>query len=83
VNRLVRGLLRIALLLLTPVVVWAASFFGAWLGVLLAGSDLRLLGLGGLLGGGLGFTAWLFVLRSVHHYGQGVARRSPSPSPDA
>ena len=70
-----RGLLRIALWLLTPLVVWAASFFGAWLGVLLAGTDLRLLGLGGLLGGGLGLAGWLFVLRGVHHHHE--RRESP------
>jgi hypothetical protein len=79
VNRTVRGLLQIALWLLTPVVVWAASFSGAWLGAALAGSDIRLLGLGGLLGGGLGFVAWLFVLRGAHVRRGG--QRKPPGSP--
>lgn len=73
---------RTAFWLLTPVVVWAASFFGAWVGATLTQSEIRVLGLGGVLGGGLGFAVWLFVLRSVEiRYRNGSASRLTDAHP--
>lgn len=57
--------------LLTPVVVWAAAFFGGWMGALLARlrqvGDAGLLWMlaGGVLGGTVGVVAWVFVLRRL------------------
>ena len=57
--------------LLTPAVVWAAAFFGGWMGALAA--RLRQVGdaglvwmlVGGALGGTVGVVLWVFVLRRL------------------
>jgi hypothetical protein len=55
--------------LLTPLVVWAASFLGAWGGAAVAGrGDVRNRGLammvgGALLAAGAAATAWVVFLR--------------------
>jgi hypothetical protein len=55
--------------LLTPLVVWAASFLGAWAGAALAGrtgardGGLVLMAGGAILAAGLATAAWLVVLR--------------------
>lgn len=63
-----RGL-RLAGWLLTPAVVWAASFVGGWLGALLGGrlgdpsSGIVWLVGGSVLGGSGGLLAWIARLR--------------------
>lgn len=60
--------------LLTPFVVWAASFFGGWLGALL-GDSVLWLGVGAVAGGVGGVVGWSLI---------GRARRSAlGPRPDA
>lgn len=62
-------LLRILAWLLTPVVAWAASFLGGWLGALAAtaiGSselNVALLFGGAALGGAAGVAGWIWLLR--------------------
>ncbi len=64
-------LLQMAGWLLTPVAVWAAAFFGGWLGAFVA--RLRQVGdvglvwmlVGGVLGGTVGVVAWVVVLRRL------------------
>ena len=56
--------------LLTPLVVWAASFLGGWLGAVLGGS-LKGLVIGAVAGGVVGGAIWVLV---------GGARRS-APGP--
>ncbi len=57
--------------LLTPVVVWAAAFFGGWLGAFLARlrqvGDAGLLWMlaGGVVGGTAGVVVWVVVLRKL------------------
>ncbi len=69
-NRAASGrLLRFFGWLLTPVVVWAASFLGGWLAALLAGAiapgrwSVSLLVAGAARGGAAGLAGWLWVLR--------------------
>ncbi len=65
VDRLARGLGW----LLTPVAVWAASFFGAWIGArltpvlpsILAGAGWMLIG--GVMGGAGGLAGWILYIR--------------------
>ena len=67
--KILRFVARLAGWLLTPLVAWAASFFGAWLGALLAGGVtdsgrglLTMLGVGALFA--IGATvAWMWFLR--------------------
>lgn len=67
--RILRGLLRLIGWLLTPLLAWAASFLGAWLGALsasgTANGDLALgLTIGGAALFGIGGTLlWLRLLR--------------------
>jgi hypothetical protein len=62
---------RIVAWLLTPVVAWAASFLGGWLGALVGrGADspaagLKWLGGGAVVGALVGAGAWIIVLRSA------------------
>ncbi len=64
-----RRLLRLAGWLLTPVVVWAASFLGGWVGALVAGAsashdgDLVWLVSGAIVGGTAGLVGWLWLAR--------------------
>lgn len=69
-----RNFVRVAAWLLTPVVVWAASFFGGWLGAVLHGSNggLSWLVAGAAIGGTLGAVAWGWVLWRL---GKGEARK--------
>ena len=54
---------RVVAWLLTPIAVWAASFFGGWFGALLGEEDgLRRLGIGSVLGGAAGLYVWLRVI---------------------
>lgn len=63
----VRRLLRIVGWLLTPLVVWAASFLGGWLGAVVGARTGTLYGgigwmvVFGLVGGGAGLVAWMWV----------------------
>jgi len=50
--------------LLTPVVVWAASFFGGWLGAALGKSTGYLLA-GGVSVGTAGLVGWALLIRRV------------------
>lgn len=61
--------------LLTPVVVWAAAFFGAWLGALVGG-------IGTMIGGALLLTvaavaAWLGALARLTRPGPGGSPPAP------
>jgi hypothetical protein len=61
--------------LLTPLVVWAASFFGAWLGAIVARrwitpmSDLAVMGLGAVGLSAVATAGWVALLRRVHRHG--------------
>jgi hypothetical protein len=65
--------LRIVAWLLTPLVVWAASFSGGWLGATLGRRFPTFLGgvewmlIGGVLGGATGLTLWVHRLRRARH----------------
>ena len=65
--------LRVVGWLLTPLVVWAASFSGAWLGATLGRRFPTFLGgvewmlLGGVLGGATALTLWVHRLRRARH----------------
>ena len=60
--------------LLTPVVAWGASFFGLWLGAVVAirfHSPAAMLGVAGALGLACGFGtlwAWVRLMRRVPHW---------------
>lgn len=62
---------RIVVWLLTPLVAWAASFFGGWIGAMMArdagqgASGLFRLGQGAIVGGGIGLALCLIVLRGL------------------
>ena len=79
-------LLQTAGWLLTPVVVWAAAFFGGWLGAFIA--RLRQVGeaglvwmlFGGVLGGTVGVVLWVIVLRWL---GRPWERASAEPVEEA
>ena len=67
-RRLVRRAVRSLGWLLTPVVVWAASFFGGWLGAHVApddGKGLIWLVVGAIIGGTLGLVGWLGVMGRI------------------
>ncbi len=54
--------------LLTPVVVWAASFLGGWAVALATNPDQGTMGvvqltIGAILGGTVGLVGWLVVMR--------------------
>lgn len=54
--------------LLTPVVVWAASFLGGWAVALATSTDRGTIGIvqmtiGAMLGGTVGLVGWLVVMR--------------------
>lgn len=73
--------MRVAGWLLTPVVVWAASFLGAWLAARLYGSDGDGRGLvwlvsGALIGGTVGVIGWILVWRRVRRRRQ--SREGPT-----
>jgi hypothetical protein len=59
--------------LLTPVLAWGASYFGLWLGALLAvrlTKPLAMLGVAGLVAAGCGLVAlalWVRFMRRVPH----------------
>jgi hypothetical protein len=74
-----RRLIHLVGWLLTPVAVWAASFFGGWMGALvpsLRSDDEGLVWMivGAVLGGTLGLVAWVVLMRRVQrpHGEQGV-----------
>lgn len=48
--------------LLTPAVVWAASFLGGWLGAVISGKLVYLV-VGGVVGGAGGLAGWIWVMR--------------------
>ena len=62
---------RIVAWLLTPIVVWAASFFGGWVGAIVARDTGQAvtgplgLGLGAIVGGGVGVALCLITLRGL------------------
>ena len=68
--------LRVVGWLLTPLVVWAASFSGAWLGATL-GRRLEWMLLGGVLGGATGLALWVHRLRKSRISMSNVEDRSP------
>ncbi len=55
-----RRLVRLIGWLLTPVVVWAASFLGGWLGAAL-GKTMRYMVGGGVAAGTLAFVGWVWL----------------------
>lgn len=67
--------------LLTPLVVWAASFFGGWLGALLGDSILWLV-IGAVAGGIAGTVGWSLVGRARRPRVQRDDAERP-PAPDA
>ena len=67
-RRIGRRAVRLLGWLLTPVMVWAASFFGGWLGVRIApddGKGLISLVVGAILGGVLGLVGWVGVMDRI------------------
>ena len=64
-----RRLVRVVAWLLTPLVAWAASFLGGWLGAVIAGGGasprggLVWLGSGAVIGGVVGVAGWVVFLR--------------------
>jgi hypothetical protein len=64
-----RRLVRVVAWLLTPLVVWAASFFGGWAGAAIgagagnARASLVWLVTGAVIGGVGGAVAWVLLLR--------------------
>lgn len=77
--------LRLAGWLLTPAVVWAASYAGGWTGALLGArlgtpaSGVAWLVGGGVLGGTAGLVLWILRLRR----GARLARKDvPGPTPE-
>ncbi len=62
-------LIRVIAWLLTPVVAWAASFLGGWLGAVMGKGathptgGLLWLGTGALIGGVVGVAIWVVLLR--------------------
>ncbi len=61
-SRAGRRFLRVTGWLLTPLVVWAASFLGGWVGASIAG-DLGVMVLGGVIGGTVGVAGWIWLMR--------------------
>jgi outer membrane lipoprotein SlyB len=63
-----RRLMRIVAWLLTPVVAWAASFLGGWIGALVgrragsAAAGIKWLGGGAVLGALVGAGIWMIML---------------------
>lgn len=79
-----RRSVRIVAWLLTPVVAWAASFMGGWIGLFvgnrLSKPQALWWGIGGaVLGGILALAVWVLRLRAGAH--QEAARRGGSPPP--
>lgn len=62
-------LVRVIAWLLTPVVAWAASFLGGWIGAMIGQGAKRVegglvwLGTGALIGGAVGVVGWVVMLR--------------------
>jgi hypothetical protein len=68
--------MRLAGWLLTPLVVWVASFFGGWIGALIGRSQPGHSGLfwlvgGAVVGGTLGLFGWFWWGRRVGRFGSG------------
>ncbi len=85
-----RRLLRVCAWLLTPLVVWAASFLGGWIGAVIgrnAGSPnrgLMWLGAGAVVGAAGGMTGWILLLRrGFRPAGPGVERAPDQPAESA
>ena len=55
--------------LLTPVVVWAASFIGGWLGAAIGRGSVPLLG-GGVAAGTAALAGWILLLRWIERMGK-------------
>lgn len=77
-----RSLVRVLAWLLTPVVAWAASFLGGWLGAVIGvGASgprgLVWLGAGALIGGVAGVVVWVVLLRRWTR--PNLATPSPAP----
>lgn len=82
-----RRSLRVVAWLLTPLVAWAASFLGGWLGAVIAGGGsgrrggLLWLGAGAVIGGVVGVAGWVVLLRrwvvSNHGADSAVTREGP------
>lgn len=81
-----RRLIRVVAWLLTPVVAWAASFLGGWLGAVVgkgaAGPQggLVWLGTGALIGGVVGAVVWVV---SVKRWAASRQGSSPRDAPGA
>lgn len=82
-------LLQTAGWLLTPVVVWAAAFFGGWLGAFVARvrqvGDAGLLWMlaGGVVGGTAAIVVWVVVLRRLGRPWEAVAPPSKGKGTDS
>lgn len=90
--RWVAHLLVVVGWLLTPVLAWGASFFGLWLGALLAvrfSSPLAMLTIAGLCAAALGFGTlwgWVRFMRRVphllsHHMAPRESQEQPAVAP--
>ncbi|MFQ5703009.1 MAG: hypothetical protein ACE5HT_03215 [Gemmatimonadales bacterium] len=62
--------------LLTPIVVWAATFVGAWLGATLGANMVWLVG-GGLLGAGGSMVGWVYMMRRPTRKESGTNEKGP------
>lgn len=63
-----RRMIRLLGWLLTPVVVWAASFLGGWVVAIATSADRGTIGIiqltvGAVIGGTVGMLGWLVVMR--------------------
>lgn len=74
-----RKRIRFVAMLLTPLVAWATSLLGGWLGAVWGG-QLTWLVVGGVVGGIVGFAAWLLLLRFL---GKRTESNDNNPQPDA
>ena len=67
--------------LLTPAVVWAASFvggwFGAWIGTAIRGADVGIAWLAGgaVLGGSAGLVTWVWRLKRAASKGTSAPKK--------
>ncbi len=60
--------------LLTPIVVWAASFLGGWVGAVIGRGTAFLLG-GGVLAGTATLAGWILALRRIERKGKQSPQR--------
>jgi hypothetical protein len=85
ISRPAPRLFRVIAWLLTPLVVWAASFSGAWIGATIGRRFPMLLGgiewmlIGGVLGGATALALWVHRLRRARHLDAPAPPADPPP----